>query len=290
MRDWGVQHRLSSVNYPQSNGRAELGVKAARRIIRDNTNPDGSINNDQAARAILQYRNTPLRDVGLSPAQLLLHRQLRDSIPANPKLLRPHRDWLISAEERENALAQRNKYIEDRYNAHAHDLEPLQVQTNVRIQENKRWLKTGQIIEVLPNRQYLIKMDGSGRITRRNRRFIKQTDKSETSNIIISPQYRNGPNESSNQEVPSPQTQSQHPEPTQTPPPPSHIPTAQTPESPQTQHPEPTQPPQTPPSSRNQSRQTKIPRLVKEIKSYNKAGNTETTGRRNSRLRGGKDF
>ena len=53
MKDWGVQHRLSSVDYPQSNGRAELGVKSAKRIINNNTSPNGSLNNELAARAIL---------------------------------------------------------------------------------------------------------------------------------------------------------------------------------------------------------------------------------------------
>ena len=57
---WGVKHHLSSVEYSQSNGRAELGVKAAKRIIYDNTPPNGSLDNDKAAKAIMQYRNTTL--------------------------------------------------------------------------------------------------------------------------------------------------------------------------------------------------------------------------------------
>ena len=32
---WGVTHRLSSVAYPQSSSRTELGVKTAKRIIND---------------------------------------------------------------------------------------------------------------------------------------------------------------------------------------------------------------------------------------------------------------
>ena len=34
---WGVQHRVSSARYPQSNGRAELSIKTAKRLIYDNT-------------------------------------------------------------------------------------------------------------------------------------------------------------------------------------------------------------------------------------------------------------
>ena len=82
---WAIQRHLSSAHYPESNGRAELAVKSSKRIIYDNTNPDGSLNTDKAARAILQHRNTPLPDINLSPAQLLFHRQLRDHLSTHPK-------------------------------------------------------------------------------------------------------------------------------------------------------------------------------------------------------------
>ena len=173
LKDWGVRHRISSAAYPQSNGRAELAVKAAKRIILDNTNADGSLDNDSAVKAILQHRNTPIPELGLSPAQLLLHRQLRDTIPTNSKRFELHKDWIVSAEEREIAFAKRNQRIIEEYDKHAHPLIPLQVQTAVRIQEHDNWRKTGTVVEVLPDRQYRIKMDGSGRLCLRNRRFLK---------------------------------------------------------------------------------------------------------------------
>ena len=173
LKDWGVKHRLSSAAYPQSNGRAEVGVKTAKRIILDNTSPDGSLDNDKAARAFLQYRNTPIAEIGLSPAQLLLHRQLRDHIPAHPKHYRLHREWVISATEREKSLAKRNRMAEESYNRVSRELQPLDVRTSVRVQDGKRWDRTGRVVEVIPNRQYRIRMDGSGRVTLRNRRFLR---------------------------------------------------------------------------------------------------------------------
>ena len=83
LHSWGIRHRLSSAEYPQSNGRAELAVKTAKRIILNNT-IRGSLDTDKAARALLQYRNTPIQHLGLSPAQILFHRQLRDHLPNNP--------------------------------------------------------------------------------------------------------------------------------------------------------------------------------------------------------------
>ena len=73
--------RPSSAYYPQSNGKAEAAVKTLKRLLQGNTGSRGSINTDSIAKALLQHRNTPLRDVGKSPAQLALSRDLRDTIP-----------------------------------------------------------------------------------------------------------------------------------------------------------------------------------------------------------------
>ena len=73
--------RLSSAYYPQSNGRAEAAVKSLKRLLMENTGPKGTINTDKIAKALLQHRNTPLRGVNKSPAQLVLGHDLRDSLP-----------------------------------------------------------------------------------------------------------------------------------------------------------------------------------------------------------------
>ena len=213
---WDVEHRTSSVSYPQSNGRAELGVKTAKRIIHNNVSPNGSLDNDQAARAILQYRNTPLTDINLSPAQILLHRQLRDSIPENPSHYEPHKDWVISAKERESALAKRNQKLVEKYDASTRSLPPLCVGMRVVIQSDeinkKKWLKSGKIVEVLENRQYRIRMDSSGRITLRNRRFIKQCHLITPPMQSPSPYMPGDTQESATaKQVPAPAATEQHP-------------------------------------------------------------------------------
>ena len=52
LADYGVRHRVSSVAFPHSNQRAELAVKSMKRLCRENTNKDGSLNND---RFCVQY-------------------------------------------------------------------------------------------------------------------------------------------------------------------------------------------------------------------------------------------
>ena len=172
---WCVKHRLSSAEYPQSNGRAEVAVKSAKRMIRDNLSPDGGLNNNKVAQALLQYRNTPLPDIGLSPAQMLLHRQLRDSVPSHPDHYQLHKDWVVTAEERENASSKRTHLIVEQYNKKRTDLPPLPVGTDVVIQgPNKKWDRSGRIVEALPFRQYRIRMFHSGRVLLRNRKYIRK--------------------------------------------------------------------------------------------------------------------
>ena len=173
---WQVRHRISSAGYPQSNGRAELAVKSGKRIVYDNTAHNGSLNTDKTARAVLQYRNTPMQGIGLSPAQMLLHRQLRDCLPSHPELYKPHKDWITAGYQREQMLAKRNHRLIFDYNRNAHCLSPLLVGDEVMIQDqtNKKWDRSGVVVEVLPNRQYNVRMVGSGRISLRNRRFLKK--------------------------------------------------------------------------------------------------------------------
>ena len=40
---WGIEQRISSAYHAVSNTRAELGVKSAKRMIRDHTGPNGSL-------------------------------------------------------------------------------------------------------------------------------------------------------------------------------------------------------------------------------------------------------
>ena len=55
---------------------------------------------------------------------------------------------------------------------------PLKVGNRVRIQNQtgnapRRWDKSGQVVEVRQNDQYVIKVHGSGRVTLRNRQFLR---------------------------------------------------------------------------------------------------------------------
>lgn len=185
LSDYGVDHRLSSVGFPHGNTRSEIAVKSAKRLLRSNVHDRGNLDTVAITRAMLEYRKTPDRDIGLSPAEMLYGRRLKDFLPSKPdQLIQPlydnlRREWKDVAEWREKALAKRGTKIMDKLTEHTKELPELSVSDHVLIQNQlgnnpRRWEKRGIIVEVLPYRQYKVRVDGSRRITLRNRKFLRQ--------------------------------------------------------------------------------------------------------------------
>ena len=178
LKDWGVRHRLSSSYFPHSNQRAELGVKSAKRMLRENVSTNGSLDTDSFKRALLNHRNTPDRDTGVSPAQVIFGRPIRDFLPIKPSLYKPRGEWILTMERRELALARRHVKQEEMLTEHTKVLTNLKVSDVVMVQNQcgphpLKWDKSGMVVEVLPHNQYKIRMDGTGRVSLRNRKFLK---------------------------------------------------------------------------------------------------------------------
>ena len=81
-------------------------------------------------------------------------------------------------DQREKALARRHAKREKDLTEHTKVLAPLSVGQVVLIQNQSgnnplRWDRSGQVVEVLPFDQYRIKMDGTGRSSLRNRKFLR---------------------------------------------------------------------------------------------------------------------
>ena len=77
---YGIRHITSSPRYPQSNGQAERTVQTVKRLIRRSKDP---------FCALLSYRATPLPWCNLSPAELLMGRRLRTTLPQTDNQLVP---------------------------------------------------------------------------------------------------------------------------------------------------------------------------------------------------------
>ena len=126
---WGIKHRLSSAMYPESNSRAEIGVKAAKRMIRDNTGPGGGLDNDEMSRALLQYLNTPLWGVTESPAKIVFGRAINDSLPASPM----RKSWTNQSHHMELGMAKIRVKAKVRMDERTKNLTPLAVGDHVQI-------------------------------------------------------------------------------------------------------------------------------------------------------------
>ena len=179
LKEWGVHHRLSSVAFPHSNCRAEIGVKSVKRIITDNTTPNGSLDTDSLQHAVLQYCNTPDPNTELSPTQCVFGRPIKGFVPILPGRFQPHPTWSDTLAMREEAPRNRHMKAVKRWSEHTKRLSPLAVGDHVRIQNQTgpyptKWDKTGRVIEVHQFDQYVIHIDGSGRMTTRNRKFLRK--------------------------------------------------------------------------------------------------------------------
>ena len=85
----GLHHCISSVAFPHLNCRAEVGVKSCKRLIMNNTGPNGELDIATFQRAMLQYRNAPDQDTKMSPAMIVFGRYVRDFIPVLPGRYKP---------------------------------------------------------------------------------------------------------------------------------------------------------------------------------------------------------
>ena len=153
-------------------------------MLMGNVGPTGSLNNDGLLRALLQARNTPDPDCNISPAQVVFGRPIRDAfsftsrcIKCNNPSIRP--TWREAWSQKEDAMRTRMPRSTEALDLHARSLAPLSLGDKVFLQNQrgshpKKWDKSGTVVELGNYDQYWVKVDGSGRLTLRNRRFSRK--------------------------------------------------------------------------------------------------------------------
>ena len=81
--EYGFYHNKSSPYYSQSNGEVERAVQTVKNILKR-----AHVEKSDPYLALLAYRSAPLA-CGYSPAQLLMGRQVRTTVPSLPEVLMP---------------------------------------------------------------------------------------------------------------------------------------------------------------------------------------------------------
>lgn len=159
----GVKSVTSSPYTPESNGAAERAVGVAKRILRQT----------DTSTALLAYRSTPHIATGISPARLIMGREIRTELPTLPSTLRFNPPPIQIVREREAKYKAAMKTHYDRRHG-VRDLPPLKPGDTVRIKLNSddKWGPPATVTAKCEQpRSYLVET-GSGQY-RRNRRHLQ---------------------------------------------------------------------------------------------------------------------
>ena len=160
-------------------------MKSTKRLLMDNVGPNRNLVNDKMVRALLVVRNTPDPGCKLSPAEILFGRPLRDTLPyINQNIMcfnNPQFSDLKRNAWRQKEVALRDRYVKtlETLNEHSRALPALHCGDHVMVQNQtgqfpNKWDKSGIVVEVKDFDQYVVKVTGSGRLTLRNRRFLRK--------------------------------------------------------------------------------------------------------------------
>lgn len=158
-QEYDFCHVTSSPLYAQSNGKAEKGVHIVKQLLKI-----AHESHSDPYLALLSYRASPLEH-GMSPAEILMGRRLRTTIP-------------YTYERKQNKAKQKQKLLQRRqktnYDKSTKSLVPLARHDTVRIQDSNTWTKKATVLEEVSPKSYNVRTE-DGQILRRNRRSLLKT-------------------------------------------------------------------------------------------------------------------
>ena len=178
---WNFEIVTSSPRYPKSNGQAERAVQTAKNNLKKCFD-----NRSDMELALLEYRNTPIAGLSLSPCQILFNRRTRTKLPIHSNLLKPQisKDTLTKVEINQK----RYKYYHDR---HVKVRDEFREGQNVLIKKEKIW-EPGKVLNKSKTPRSYIVLDEQGQQLRRNEIHLKPTEteyvqqpKVDNDNVIV---------------------------------------------------------------------------------------------------------
>lgn len=175
-REMDFKHITSSPHHPQGNGHAERAVQTAKKILRQ----------EDPLIALMCYRSTPCATTGVSPAELLMGRKIRTTLPTLEKNLQPkwpNKKTIMQKDATEKA--KQAFYFNRRYGARS--LPPLHSGDAVvtKLDQEKTWVMPAVVSkECVTPRSYLVQTP-QGAVFRRNRRHLRVNNSSPTDTVPL---------------------------------------------------------------------------------------------------------
>ena len=168
-KTWNFRHEVTSPGNSKASGAAEAAGKSAKRILRK-----CHAAHEDPYLGLLNFRNTPTEGMNASPAQRLLGRRTKTTMPSTFSLLKPTSDSVgLSDIKRDEKRTQ----IADRVNQHRYDLKPLRQGDAVYLQplepHKKEW-RPARVTMQLTSHTYEV-ATSNGNILRRNRQFMRKS-------------------------------------------------------------------------------------------------------------------
>jgi len=163
-KEWHFAITTSSPRFPQSNGWAERYVHTVKQIFKK-----AQVSNTDVDLALLEFRNTIITAMSESPAQLLMGKNLRSSLPMLPSQLTPPNSGTVREKPQSRQLQQKQNFDKA-----SKTLLPLRPKDRVRYKCGSKWKPAIVVAKHVPPRSYVIKTT-SGTLLRRNRRHLKKT-------------------------------------------------------------------------------------------------------------------
>ncbi|XP_014677177.1 PREDICTED: uncharacterized protein K02A2.6-like [Priapulus caudatus] len=165
-KSWGFVHVTTSPYFPQANGLVEKTVSTVKSLLKK-AQEDGK----DPYLGLLEYRNTPLDGIG-SPAQMLMGRRLRSTIPMTSAQLQP---GTINPTKVQAQLRKKQQVQKAYFDKGSKSLSALETGDTVRIQQGDRWHPATVVEKTKYPRSYVVETPDGGTY-RRNRRHLMSTN------------------------------------------------------------------------------------------------------------------
>ena len=158
----GITQETSSPEFPSSNGHAEAAVKSIKRLLKK------SKNDEEFETGLAELNRQPRKDLEI-PADIFMRRKVRGILLRN--INDPNE--IVTKSDRKNVSAK---------DINSHELQKLKLGDYVRVQNprTKVWEDKAKIIGVMKyDRSYLLEDIEDGKVSRKNRRFLKAMQSTE---------------------------------------------------------------------------------------------------------------